>query len=810
MPVFPMLQKARDYYNSSKSSDDPALESAYFLVSEHLEHYPDDVTALDLASLIRLKQKLPDEAISLLLTLNDLCPNNSGYIENLALAHKQTGDLENAHKSILKSIDLEPDNHTAYNALGNILSDMGELESAIKAYEKSIALNDVFFPAYSNLSMTLLSLGRNAKSLEYIRKAIELNPDNIDILNSYSIVLKNIGDYDKALEALNKVIANNPRYAAAYNNLGLIYATEKEDFRKAEQCFKTAIEVDPLVAEYHNNLGSLLYNINRSDEAIIVLKKALEIRPDYPDALGNLGNAFLLKGDLENAEKYNLQTLKIDAENAYAYYNLGVIERDRKNYSKSAEYTEKAIALAEEQSTKTPPLAPDIFYNSMGIIYTDMGETDKGIAAYKKALNTTHNPEIYSNYLLALHYNDSTSNAELFSEHKNWATKFAKTQKLTPTTTPSKQAENKKLKVGYVSGDFKAHSVSFFCREMIKNHNRDKFKIYCYSYVRKPDKITAEIKENSDTWRDIATLSNLEIANQIKQDEIDILVDLSGHTADNKLPAFTLKPAPIQVEYLGYPNTSGLAEMDYRIVDNYTDPASDETTDAQATENLFRMPNSFICYEPLEGSVPDVAEAPCLSDNGFTFGSFNNISKICDSVIKTWATILSRLPDSKLILKSKQTSDERVKNRLLEGFINNGAKEEQIIFISHAPTLYKHLEIYSRIDIALDTFPYNGTTTTCEAMWMGVPTLCLNGNRHSGRVGTSIIKNVGIDEHFLTYTIDEYIEQAVYLSKNTDIIASIRPNLRDKMAKSPLCDQNKFIIELEDAYQEMWRKYISN
>lgn len=807
MSVFPMLQKARDYYNGSKSPDDPDLESAYFLVSEHLEHYPDDIMALDLASIIKLRQKFPNDAITHLKHLNKLCPNNGGYLENLALAYKQTGSLEKAKEAISKSIDLEPNNHTAYNALGNILSDMGKPEKATKAYYKSIELNDDFFPAYSNLSMQLLSLGQNSEALKYIKKAIELNPDSLDVLNSYSIVLKNIGDYNKAIETLNKVIDKYPRYAAAHNNLGLIYATEKEDFIKAEQSFKTAIEIDASVAEYYNNLGSLLYNINRSDEAITILEKALEIRPDYPDALGNLGNAFLLKGELENAEKTNLKTLEMDSKNAYAYYNLGVIERDKKNYSKSAEYTEKAIVLAEEQCTKTPSVAPDIFYNSMGIIYTDMGETDKGITAYKKALTTTNNPEIYSNYLLALHYNDNISNTELFNEHKNWADKFAKAQKFAVDKIISN--ENKILKIGYVSGDFKAHSVSFFCRELIKNHNRDKFKVYCYSYVRKPDKITAEIKENADVWHDIATFSNLEIANQIKQDKIDILVDLSGHTADNKLPAFTLKPAPIQVEYLGYPNTSGLSEMDYRIVDDYTDPASDITTNKFVSEKLFRMPNSFICYEPFEGSVPDVVGAPCLSGKGFTFGSFNNISKICDSVIKTWAIILSKLPNSKLILKSKQTSDERIKSRLLKGFTENGAKEEQIIFISHAPTLYQHLEIYSKIDVALDTFPYNGTTTTCEAMWMGVPTLCLDGNRHSGRVGTSIVKNVGIDKDFLTQTIDEYINQAIHLSKNTDIIASLRPNLRDKMAKSPLCDQKKFIIELETAYQTMWQKYIN-
>ncbi|MCP4394135.1 MAG: tetratricopeptide repeat protein [Alphaproteobacteria bacterium] len=811
MSVSPILQKAREYYHSSRGSSDPALEDSYFLASEHLERHPDNKDALELASMIKIKQKLFNDAIPLLLSLTKTYPDNHEAWENLAFALKKTGQLNKALCAINKCIELIPEDASAQNSLGNILTDMECTNDAINAYEKSIELNKKYFPAYVNLSMLLHSIGEQEKALNYIKIPLQATPNDPEVLNSYAIMMKHMKDYDKAIKTFQTLIDIAPKYADAYNNLGLIYAIT-EDFHNAEDNFKIAISIEKNAPEYYNNYGTLLYNINKLAEAKPVLEKAIELRPNYPDALGNLGNVHLLKGDLEKAQKFNLKALEIDEHNAHAYYNLGVIERDKKNFSKAAELTEKAIKLIENKKPKANALAPDNFYNSLGIIYTDMGEIEKSINAYKKALTQTKNPEIFSNFLLTLHYNDNISNQDLFEWHRTWAKKFSLGIKTIHPIHGSKQANasNRPIRIGYVSGDFKAHSVSFFCRGLIAKHTRSDFKIYCYSFVRKPDHITQETKNNADVWRNITPLTNDEIAQLIYKDEIDILVDLSGHTADNKLPALAFKPAPIQIEYLGYPNTSGLTTMDYRIVDEYTDPSSDPQADKTASETLWRMPNSFICYQPLEGAVPDVAEAPCIKNGYVTFGSFNNVSKICDSVIATWSEILNKTPNSKLILKAKQTSDLQVKDRLLKGFLANGAKKEQIIFISHAPSLYEHLQLYSKVDVALDTFPYNGTTTTCEAMWMGVPTLCLNGDRHSARVGISIVKNVGIDDIFSSYSKEEFIRKAIELSKNPNVIAETRKNLRPKMAKSHLCDQEKYIKELENAYRMMWAKYTND
>ena len=304
-----------------------------------------------------------------------------------------------------------------------------------------------------------------------------------------------------------------------------------------------------------------------------------------------------------------------------------------------------------------------------------------------------------------------------------------------------------------------------------------------------------------DHWRPIFGINDENVINLIKKDKIDILVDLSGHTAGNRLLVFTQKPSPIQVTWLGYPNTTGLSSIDYRLTDIIADPIGE--ADELNSETLLRLPNGFQCYQGNE-NIPVSIELPQKRLEKITFGSFNNISKITTTVIKTWSKILLAIPTSRLVLKLPKLDDN--KSYYNELFIQEGILKERIEFYQPTPSIEEHLSLYNTIDICLDPFPYNGATTTCEALWMGVPVITLLGNNHVGRVGASILTNIGLTD-FIAHDIKDYIDLAVKMSANTKVITELRAGLRERMKKAPLCDAHSFARDIEMVYQDMWSKY---
>ena len=309
--------------------------------------------------------------------------------------------------------------------------------------------------------------------------------------------------------------------------------------------------------------------------------------------------------------------------------------------------------------------------------------------------------------------------------------------------------------------------------------------------------------KESEHWRSIVGVSDKNVVDLIKKDEIDILVDLAGHTANNSLTVFARKPAPVQVTWLGYPNTTGLSAIDYRFTDIVADPVGE--ADEYHTEELIRLPNGFLCYRGDE-TVSANAELPFEMRGHITFGSFNNLTKVTPQVVLTWARILHELPTSHILLKSKQLEDPSVRSRYLELFKEEGVSEDRIDLQAYLPSKNDHLALYDTIDICFDPFPYNGTTTTCEALWMGVPVITLVGDRHAGRVGASILANVGLTD-FITEDLDGYIRTAVQLAKNTDYLKEVRLGLREKLQNSSLCDEIGFARDVERSYRTMWDDY---
>ena len=425
-------------------------------------------------------------------------------------------------------------------------------------------------------------------------------------------------------------------------------------------------------------------------------------------------------------------------------------------------------------------------------------------ASYRQAiiLDPNYN-HAYNNKNLCLNYSSLRSPLFIYQQHLEFEKQFGGLEVRTPLSLPVKKQPGDKLRVGYVSGDLNKHSVAYFFEPLLQNHNPNAIETFCYYNDKKIDEITDRLITTSNNWHSIFGVSDTDVINLIKNDKIDILVDLSGHTDKNRLLVFAQKPAPIQVTWLGYPNTTGLSAIDYRLTDIIADPIGE--ADDLHSETLLRLPNGFQCYKGDQTVIADV-NLPQKSNGYITFGSFNNLSKVTPEVIQVWSKILHAIPTSRLILKNSQLNHG--KKQLLELFKQEGIAEDRIKLYGALASTEEHLTLYNAIDIGLDPFPFNGATTTCEALWMGVPVITLLGDRHVARVGASILTNIGLTD-FIAQDIDDYVELAIKMAANTDYLQETRQGLRERMESSPLCNGKSFACNIENAYQDMWDKYVN-
>lgn len=408
--------------------------------------------------------------------------------------------------------------------------------------------------------------------------------------------------------------------------------------------------------------------------------------------------------------------------------------------------------------------------------------------------------EFYSNYLLYLNYNDNLDDEYIFKEHLKFSS-FLNEVNL-KNNFSNNLDPYKKLRIGYVSNDFKLHSVAYFILAQIALHDKKSFEVYCYSDVRNPDFVTEQINSYSDKFITINGMDNEQVEKLIRSDEIDILFDLGGHLGINRLPVFAMKPAPIQITAIGYPNTTGLNNMDYRLTDIYCDPYGE--SDEFYTEKLIRMKKSFLCYIN-SAEAPEVKK---IEHSNIVFGSYNNSSKLNEKTIKIWSEILKRVPKSILVIKSNIFFDEELLDEFKSKFKIYGVEPNRLKFITMHVSMKEHLNSYNEIDIALDTFPYNGTTTTCEALFMGVPVITLCGNRHASRVGNSILNNLNL-KYLIAHNESEYIEKAIDLARDKEKLKYLNENLRDIMSNSPLMDKAEYTQELESILRTIWIKWSS-
>ena len=517
----------------------------------------------------------------------------------------------------------------------------------------------------------------------------------------------------------------------------------------------------------------------------------LESDPSRTDLMFLVANIFHVTGELGKSEQYYRRVLDHEP-NPLAYTNLGHICHFSGRLSEAIEYRQRLMELCPNEAS---------VYHDLGCSLIFTGRKEEGIELLRKAVEMAPgDPAIHSTYLFRLHHMPELDGQMIYEEHRRWAQTHAPVRpaKTSHTNTPD---PGRRIRVGYISPDFRTHPVAFFFEPLLQAHDRTKVEVYGYSNTSRPDQVTERLEQKFDCYRSIINMRDEDVANLIEQDKIDILVDLAGHTPGNCLTVMAQKPAPIAVTYLGYPDTTGMEQVDYRLTDELADPPYSQSLYA---EKLVYLPDGFLCYRP-PGFAPPIGPLPALRNGYITFGSFNNNSKINHDTISLWAQVLRSNDGSRLLIKSRAGDDLSMRENFYRQFEHLGISRERIEIHGQKPAV-EYMQLYNSVDIAFDTYPYNGTTTTCDSLWMGVPVISMVERHHACRVGLSILTRLGL-EFFAASTPNELVARATALAQNLEALVDIRYSMRRRMTESTLCNAGAFADSMENAYRDMWRQW---
>jgi protein O-GlcNAc transferase len=722
-------------------------------------------------------------------------PENVTLLSNLGNVLRCLSRLDEASEHLEKALASEPNNVLALNNMGSVLLEQAKTPEAIKHFKQALELNPAVLESYINLSAALEAAGRYGEALPVLEQALQVDSQSAVVYYNYGHVLNNLGKLHEAIAMYEKAIALKPNYVQACFNLANLKAKAgMED--EAIGIYRNILAANPKLVEAYLELAAALSKSGKDGEAIKLLTKARQFASKNEFVHYNLANTFSRTGASDQAITSYLTAIKLNPSFASSYVGLGQVYASQFQYDKAVEAYRDALVQDPDNGAA--------YLNLAGTLH-DQGYLKEAIQTYRSALQLPGLKEVaknklYSNYLLVLNYSNEFTQEEVYKAHKDYAGLFETTPDDLEAEPAIEHSDERKIRIGYVSTDFREHSVVYFIAPLLENYSRDAFEVYCYSDVAKADSFTRNIQTEVDGWRDITGVDDDSVTDMIRRDHIDILVDLNGHTAAGpRLPVFASKPAPLQVTYLGYPNTTGLSNIDYRISDVWSDP---DGQDQYYSEELFRLEEGFLCYQMPQG-LPDVNAVPALTNGYITFGSFNNLSKMIPDVMVLWSQILAQIPDSRLILKNKSFRDQAVREHYLAHFGELGIEPERLELIGWQEAKVDHLRLYQRIDICLDTFPYNGTTTTCEAFSMGVPVITLCGVRHAARVGTSLLHQVELPE-LIAESEAEYVQVARDLAGDLQRLRDIRAGLRERMQGS-LCNAARFCERMEAAYRKMWQ-----
>jgi len=711
-----------------------------------------------------------------------LCSQMAVVHFNLAVARERLGKLGEAAGSLRRAISLNPGFAEAYCELANVLSRQNVLDEARSFYQQALKLKTVYPEARCNYAALLARCSDPVGAAREYRQALKSRPGMTEAVIGLAAALDIQGQQEEAERVLQTALQHFPNDRHLLCAVGNHYATSGQH-EKALQQFACVQRNNPADVEACTNLANALVELGRVDDALAEYRRVLGQRPDYVPALVNLGKTCRESGKPDEAVKKLQRAIEVRPEVAEAHYNLANAYSDLFQYADAE--------LCYQNALKHNPGLAEAALN-LGTLLLLQGRVEEATDYYRRACDSRPDyPQAYSNYLMSLNYLPDCRPELIYREHCDWGDRQLECVPDSSGSTRTARTEGV-LCVGLVSRDFRNHSVAFFIEALLRHRNSEKIRIICYSNVCRPDERTDRLKALADIWRDITVLSDEQAASNVIQDKVDILIDLAGYTEGNRLGVFARKPAPVQVSYLGYPNTTGLATVDYRISDALADPVGSECF---CREKIVRLPDVFICYTAPETSPP--AEIEDTGDErSITFASFNNLAKVNSQLIDIWAQLLQTVEGSRLMLKGMAFADASVAKRFFAEFERRGVAEDRLELRAWTRGISDHLQLYHHVDVALDTFPYNGTTTTCEALWMGVPVVTLAGDTHASRVGSSILHAIGCSD-WVTKTPDEYVNKAKALVCARSAGNGARSTLRQQVQNSPLMDARHFTRNME-------------
>jgi len=664
----------------------------------------------------------------------------------------------------------------------------GQTNEAESIYRQVLALQPDHVDVLNLLGVLACQIGRPDEAADLLGRALRIAPGWAEAHNNLGVAMQASGRLDAAIESYRHAVQLKPQYANAYYNLGIVLERSGR-LEEAISAYGQGILLRPDYADAHNNFGNALKDAGRLEEAIAAYGNAIRLKPDYVAAHSNLAVALLYAGRLEEAVASARKAVELKPDFAETHYNLGTVLQGSGLLDEAVAEFRRTIELKADHAGAN---------KNIGNILKNTGKLDEAIVAYRRALEIHPNEtSAHDNLILAMLYSPNCDEKQIAAELGRWNHQHAEPLEkfIRPHNNP--REPEKRLRVGYVSSDFRHHVVGQNLLPLLREHDHSQLEVFCYANVIRPDGLTAEFQRHADHWRDIAGLPDARAAEMIQEDRIDILVDAALHTAGNRLLIFARKPAPVQVTFAGYPGSTGLAAIDYRLTDPFLGPP--ESDDMRYCEKSIRLPESFWCYDALGAQIMPNA-LPAETSGNVTFGCLNNFCKTNEEVLRLWARVLKSVDRSRLIMLCAEGSH---RGAVLEILQREGIEPDRVELIAHRPR-EEYLELYHRFDVGLDTIPYNGHTTSLDSYWMGVPVVTLVGKTVVGRAGLSQLSNLGLTE-LVAHDQEQFVKIAADLVGDLPRLAELRRTLRGRMEASPLMDAKRFARNVEAACRQMWR-----
>lgn len=734
-----------------------------------LKFNPDHLDAMtNLAAALKSQRSAQDltEAAGLCERALRISPKNRNALLNYGAILKDLKRFDESRKAYELAISLYPNDAVILNNIGNLHLDTGNVSPAIISLAKAVKINGDYSEAQNNLGAALLKVGSLNDAFGHLSIAVKQQPQIALFRKNLGDCLRELGNIDAAEREYLHALEMDEGHIDTWSALSILYA-QVDRLEDAKLILESGLKKHPNSSELLINLGNVCHKSKTFHEAIAIYRKVVDAGVRWPVVYNNLGLSLMEIKDFDSAAEAFISAIKEDKDYRLTYVNLASLSMKKFNTVKAIEYYKIAYQ---------PPVL--------------------GVAT----------PTAFSNFLFCLNYSNMIGRDEILYWHKLYQNFFNLQSRCSLVFNNRKISKKAKIRLGFVSADLCNHSVAFFFLPALKNLDTEKFDIILYNVGKSHDHVTDCFKVLATIWRDVSQLSDTNLREMIVSDGVDILFDLSGHTGGNRLPVFANRSAPIQVTWIGYPNTTGLDEMDYRIVDYFTDPQ--DLSEQYHSEKLYRIEPCFLVYEPPIGAnLLNVCDLPALRNDYISFGSFNNFAKINEAVLECWLNILKECNGSMLYLKSSMSGDaDDFRRRFSRLFCEYDREFERIVVLDRVDAQHEHLLLYNKIDIALDTFPYTGVTTTCEALYMGVPVVSLVGEAHGSRVAGSILSSVGMD-FCLSHDVDSYVKNAVELSADHVFLAELRQSLRSRMEESDLLNGRKFGIKFEKFMEEVVRQH---